>query len=205
MPAGWVHQTIDLIAYGRTYAHVHRSKDAAAQVMPGNRHRTVGHEWYQRFGRDWDFDCPYPQVAKECIEKLRETYGPDVAEERLSSDSHDLIDRRWDEVWKEQRLYWEGFFAWLLYHPEILERWAEVDVIRGRIKRVVNGNEVWEDVPEAVGEYKMLRREVSRHQKSRLWVTLAHFDNMPMRLRLSAPSTSPTLPTDPATTAWWRT
>jgi hypothetical protein len=106
---------------------------------------------------------------------MRKTAGADVAEEQMSSDSHDLIDRRWDELSKEQRLYWEGLFAWLVFHPEVLERWAEVDVIRGRIRRVVNGNEVWEDAPEIVPEYKRLRREVSRHQKWRLRSLLACF------------------------------
>jgi hypothetical protein len=173
--AGFIHQTIDLVAYGRTYAHVHHKKDAAAQMIPGIRHRTVEHEWYQRFGRDWDFTQPYPQAARDLIEKMRRTCGPDVAEERMSSDSHDLIDRTWDEVSREQRLYWEGFFDWLLYHPEVLEHWAGVDVIGGRIKRVVNGNEIWEDAPEVIGEYKRLRREVSRHHKWRLRGVLARF------------------------------
>lgn len=175
MAAGWIHQTIDLIAYGRTYAHVHRKKDSASQQIPGIAHRAVGHEWYQHFGRDWDFTQPYPQAARELIQKIGRTCGPDAAEERMSSDSHDLIDRRWDGLSKDERLYWEGFFAWLVYHPEILFHWAEVDVVRGRIRRMVKGNEIWEDAPEIVEEYKRLRREVSRHQKWRLRDVLEHF------------------------------
>lgn len=173
LTAGWVHQTIDLVAYGRTYAHVHREKDAASQSIPGLRHRTVGHEWYQRFGRDWGFAQPYPQAAREVIEKMRETRGPDAAEEKMSADSHDLIDKTWDGLSRQARLYWEGFFAWLIYHPDILERWAEVDVARGRIKRVIDGEAVWEESPETVAEYKNLRREVSRHHKWRLRSALA--------------------------------
>lgn len=177
MAAGWIHRTIDLVAYGRTYAHVHRRKDAASQIIPGIGHRAVGHEWYQRFGRDWDFSQPYPRAAREIIEKIRETCGPDVAEEQMSADSHDLIDRTWDELSKEQRRYSEGLFAWLVYEPEILERWAGVDVIRGRIKRVVDGQELWGDSPETVTEYKSLRREVSRHHKWRLRDVLARYGN----------------------------
>ncbi len=175
MAAGWIHQTIDLIAFGRAYAHVHRRKDAASQMVPGKRHRSIGHEWYQRFGQDCDFNEPYPQAAREVIEKIGRAYGADVAEERMSSDSHDLVDRTWDGLSKYERLYWEGFFAWLIYHPEILLRWAEVDVVLGRIKRVVDGNEVWELAPEILEEYRSIRREISCHQKSRLREALARF------------------------------
>lgn len=175
MAAGWVHQTVDLVAYGRTYAHVHRKKDAASQTIPGTRHRTVGHEWYQRFGRGWDFSQPYPQAAREFIEKIKETCGPDVAEEQMSADSHDLIDRTWDGLPRDARLYSEGFFAWLVYNPQVLESWADVDVMRGRIKRVIDGQELWEDSLETVTEYKSLRREVSRHHKWRLRDVLARY------------------------------
>jgi hypothetical protein len=161
MAAGWLHQTVDLIAYGRTYAHVHRGKDAAAQMIPGARHRNVGHEWYQRFGQDWDFNEAYPQAAKEVIKELGRTCGPDMAEERMSSDSHDLIDRRWDGLPKDERLYWEGFFAWLVYHPEHLLSWAGVDVVHGRIKRCVNGKAVWETAPEVVYEYEASPRGIT--------------------------------------------
>ncbi|MGA3325783.1 MAG: hypothetical protein ABSF45_15025 [Terriglobia bacterium] len=175
MAAGWVHQTIDLVAYGRTYARVHREKDAASQITPGARHRAVGHEWYQGFGRDWDFTEPYPQAAKDLIERIGEIHGPDMAEEHMSSDSHDLIDRTWDGLSREERLGAEGYFASLVYHPDKLERVAGVDVIRGRIERVIDGRVVWEDSIETVAEYKSLRREVSRHQKWRLRDVLARY------------------------------
>jgi hypothetical protein len=93
----------------------------------------------------------------------------------MSGDSHDLIDRTWNGLSREARLYWEGFFAWLIYHPDILERWAGVDVVMGRIKRVIDGQVVWEDSPETVAEYKNLRREVSRHQKRGLRNILARY------------------------------
>lgn len=175
MAAGWIHQTIDLIAYGRTYAHVHREKDAASQRIPGVRHRTVGHDWYQRFGRDWDFTEPYPQAAKELIERIGELHGPDAAEEHTSSDSHDLIDKTWDGLSREERLGSEGYFAWLVYHPDALGRVAGVDVLRGRIERVIAGQVVWENSTETVTEYKTLRREVSRHHKWRLRDVLARY------------------------------
>lgn len=175
MPAGWIHRTIDLLAYGRTYAHVHSQKDAASQTIPGMRHRTVGHEWYQRFGQDWDYTRPFPWVARESTEKIKDTCGPHRAEEYMSSLSHDWIDKTWDLLSREQRSYWEGFFAWLVYHPEILLHWADVDVERGRVRRIVNGNEIWSDEPEIAEEYKMVRREMSRHHKRRLRKVLERF------------------------------
>jgi hypothetical protein len=93
----------------------------------------------------------------------------------MSSAGHDVLDKVWDELCKERRLYWEGFFAWLIYQPQTLQRWASVDVIRGIIKRTVDGNEVWEDSPETASEYRALRREVSRHQKWRLRDVLARY------------------------------
>jgi hypothetical protein len=106
---------------------------------------------------------------------MRETCGPDAAEEKMSADSHDLTDKTWDGLSREARLYWEGFFASLICHRDIVERWAEVDVARGRIKRVIDGEEVWEESPETVAEYKNLRREVSRHHKWRLRSVLAQY------------------------------
>lgn len=175
MASGWIHQTVDLIAYGRTYAHVHGKKDLASQLIPGMAHRAVGHEWYQRFGQDWSFDDPYPQAARETIVELGRTCGPGVAEERMSSDSHDLIDKSWDGLSKDERLYWEGFFAWLVYHPEHLLSWADVDVLHGKIKRSVNGNEIWEAAHGIVRDYTRLLREVSRHQIWRLRSVVARF------------------------------
>ena len=50
-----------------------------------------------------------------------------------------------------------------------------MDVIRGRIERVIDGQVVWEDSTETVAEYKSLRREVSRHHKWRLRDVLARY------------------------------
>ena len=74
-----------------------------------------------------------------------------------------------------QRRYWEGFFAWLLYRPDLLETWAGVDVARGRILRVIDGEQTWETSPETGYEYRELRRRVSRHQKNRLRDVLAEY------------------------------
>ncbi len=168
MPSGWYHQTNDLIAYGRAYPHVHRRKDAFAQKAPGLRHRDVGHEWYQEHGRLWDLSNPFPEWLNDEIRNIGNTRGADAAEERMASDCHDYLDRVWDELTPAERQFREGFFVWLLYHPELLETWAGVDVLRGRIKRTIDGVDVWEDSPETAVEYRKLRRTVSRNHLHRL-------------------------------------
>lgn len=168
MAAGWFHQTQDLIAFGRIYPYVQREKDAASQRMPGRRHREVGHDYYRQYGKLWSNDNPFPPCVTEAIQRLKDSKGPEVAEEEMASYAHDHLDRVWDELARETRRYWEGCFVCLLYHPEVLESWAGVDVIRGKIRRSIDGQEIWEDSPETREEYRKLRREVSRHVKYRL-------------------------------------
>jgi len=168
MAAGWFHRTLDLMAFGRIYSHVHREKDAASQKMAGRRHREVGHEYYQQYGKLWNHENPFPPWVLDVIQELRDRKGAESAEERMASYGHDHLDRVWDELPRHVRRYWEGCFVFLLYHPEILENWAGVDVIQGRIQRTIDGQELWEDSPETLEEYRWLRREVSRHVKYRL-------------------------------------
>ena len=165
MAAGWIHDTIDLIAFGRIYRHVHQKKDAHSQSTPGLRHREVDHEWYLRFGKYWDFTDPFPDCLRENIRRLKETKGVDIAEEQMSSDSHDYIDRIWNTLSKVDRNYWEVSFVLLLYNPDILKSWAGVDVLNGKILRMIEGQKVWEDSPETISEYRILRRYVSKNKK----------------------------------------
>jgi hypothetical protein len=177
MAAGFVHEMLDLISLGRVYRHIHKRKDEHAQRAPGLRHREVGHDWYQSYGKRWNFDVPFPPSLMEEMENVRKWFGPDAAEERMASDGHDLLDRTWDGLSKPERLYWEGFFAWLLYRPDLLESWAGVDVLHGHVCRTIGGKVVWEDSPETVGEYSGLRRRVSKNHKHRLRVVLGRNGN----------------------------
>ncbi len=70
MPAGWIHQMHDMIVFGQTYPEIHRLKDACALKVPGRRHREVGHEWYQKFGKDWDFSNPFPESVNQQVRDL---------------------------------------------------------------------------------------------------------------------------------------
>ncbi len=69
---------------------------------------------------------------------------------------HDYIDRTWNVLSGRERIYWKGFFAWVLFSSEILKNWAGVDVFKGRIQRVIKGGEVWESCPGLKPEYKRL-------------------------------------------------
>jgi hypothetical protein len=165
----------DIIAFGQAYAEIHRAKDAWAQKVPGRGHREVGHEYYQRFGKDLDLSVPFPQVVNQQVRDLGRSEGPDAAE-RLQVDlAHDYLDGTWDNLSKGCREFREGFFAWLVYRPDVLKSWAGVDVVGGAIQRSYDGREVWEDCPEVREQYKRLRREVSRHHKWRLRKALIRY------------------------------
>ena len=48
----------------------------------------------------------------------------------------------------------------MLFNPRILKGWAGVDVMNGRIHRVVEDQEIWEDCAELKFQYKNLCRYV---------------------------------------------
>jgi hypothetical protein len=44
----------------------------------------------------------------------------------------------------------------VLLSPEILKDWAGVDVLDGKIQRLIDNHEVWESCPELKSDYKRL-------------------------------------------------
>lgn len=169
MPSAWVHAAIDLIAYGRSYFDLHKKKDKAYELL-GPNHRIVNHDWYQAYGRSWNFCEPFPPGIKESIRLLGNKEGADKAEEQMAWIDHDYIDRTWDVLSGSERKYWEGFFAWVLFSPDILKDWAGVDVLNGKIHRVIEDQEIWEECPYTKAEYRRLRRyvEVVKSRDKRL-------------------------------------
>jgi len=159
MPNGWLHATIDLIAFGRPYFDLHQEKDKAHKTLR-SEHRIVKHEWYQAFGKFWTFSDPFPPWLKGFIQAMRDTEGIDRAEEQMVSTSHEYLDRVWDILSLPERKYWESFFIWVLFNPRILKNWAGVDVVNGRIRRVVEDREIWEFCTDTKSEYERLRRYV---------------------------------------------
>jgi hypothetical protein len=157
MANGWVHATVDLIAFGRPYLDVHQEKDKAARTL-GPRHRTVDHPWYWQFGTNWTFSDPFPAWLRKNIADSADTVGPEHAEIQEVIFSHEYLDRVWDDLPRPERKYWEGFMVWLLLNPALLKTWAGVDVREGTIHRVVDGQEIWEPCLELKTLYNRLRR-----------------------------------------------
>lgn len=171
MPSGWVHATVDLIAFGKTYFLKHKEKDAPWKEL-GRRHRSVNHQYYNLFGKLWNFQNPFPSHVKEAVAKVEDT---NVAEQIQSWNSHDYLDRLWDNWSEKERRKFEKFCMYLLRRPKKLKEWAGVDVKKNKIKRVIDGQEVWEDCPEVNTEWKILKRyvkAVKRNRKSKFSLVL---------------------------------
>src|SRR5262249_51865129 len=133
-----------------------RKKDKWSQSL-GSAHRKIDHDWYWEFERSWSFDNPLPQLVSDRISSIKATRGPIAAEEEQVRLSHDSLDRTWDVLSKERRKYWEAFFIWLLFNPDLLRSWAGVDVLKGEILRRENGQDKWHSCPSVRDEYKRLR------------------------------------------------
>ena len=159
MPSAWVHATIDLIVLGRHYFDLHQEKDKPHETL-GPEHRILLHDWYQAFGKVRNFSDPFPDWLNTSIQALGDEAGPDRAEQHMAMNAHDYWDRVWDALSFPERKYREAFFIWLLLNPRILENWAGVDVVNGKIHRVIDGEETWEDCPEVRSEYRRLRKYV---------------------------------------------
>jgi len=162
MPAGWMHAVIDLIAYDGPYLDLHQWKDAPARQL-GARHRVERHEWYHA-GRAgvWSFDEPPPDWMTEAIRASGEAHGDEAAERFMVDLTHDQWDLLWDGFSPSQRVLIEGFFAWVLFRPDILESRYSIDVVRGRIQRQVDGHLRWENHPSIIRPYRRLCRYVRR-------------------------------------------
>jgi len=165
MASGFVHEVQTLIALGRSYPHIHQRKDEAARRRPGLAHRDVRHHWYQAHGRKWGLDNPTSDTAVKRLDRVRRVLGPDKADEYTASLAHDQLDVIWDypELTREERRftrkYWEAFHVWVVLRPEVLRTWGGVDVLAGRIHRLIDGVEVWEDDSVVKEEYlRLLRR-----------------------------------------------
>lgn len=161
MPSGWVHATVDLISFGRTYFHQHKKKDEPHKWL-GWEHRRLRHKYYQLFGKKWDFNNPFPPWLKEIT---RQAASPGKAEQLQSYASHDYLDRIWDESSKEKRRWIEGLCIYVMSNLKLFRDWAGIDVNKGKIKRLVAGKEIWEDCPELIYEYKRLNNYVRKFKE----------------------------------------
>lgn len=161
MPNAWMHATIDLIAYGFPYFDKHKEKDSACKTL-GSQHRIINHDWYQAYDyKVWTFDKPFPNWLNKNFKKLKYENGPDYAEEMMALTTHDYFDRVWDDLSFEQRKYCEAVFIKLLFNTRYLLEWAGVDVINGKIERVIESETIWESCPSLPFAYNKLCRYVT--------------------------------------------
>ena len=158
MAAGWVHATMDLMAFGRSYFDLHKYKDHPWREL-GYKHRQINHDWYNEFGKSWNFNEPFPIVIQMRTDAIAD---PDDAEKYQSWVSHDYLDRIWDDLNQEQRHNFELTCKWFLDNPDKLIKIYEIDVFQGLIYRVIEGKIVVEHCPELIKEYQRLRRYVAR-------------------------------------------
>ena len=158
MAAGWVHASMDLMAFGRSYFDLHKYKDHPWKKF-GYKHRQIYHDWYNEFGKSWNFNEPFPLIIHMRTNAIAD---PDKAEQFQSWTSHDYLDRIWDTLNAERRRNFEFACKWFLENPEELNRVYEIDVFRGLIYRVINGKNVIEYCPELINEYKRLRDYVAK-------------------------------------------
>jgi len=158
MASGWVHATMDLMAFGRSYFDLHKYKDHPWQEL-GNKHRQVHHDWYNEFGKSWSLDEPFPLIIQMRTDAIAD---PDQAEQFQSWVSHDYLDRVWDTLNSEQRRNFERACKWFLENPEKLNQIYEMDVLNGLIYRVIDGQEVVEHCPQLIQEYRRLCKYVAK-------------------------------------------
>jgi hypothetical protein len=153
----WEHAVETLITHGRPHHRLHQDKDAAYKAL-GRRHREVNHEWYNagKLGNVWTAEEPFPAWLRRPILSFRDKYGELEAEKYMASLAHDCFDRLSDSMSSHERLCRQAFFAIVGLSPALLGNWAKVDVIRGRIHRMIDGQEVWDSAPELPGEYRRL-------------------------------------------------
>ena len=157
MPPRWLHNTLDLTVFGRTYDHVHAYKDAPSRWL-GPRHRIERHDWYQLEGMMWDINLPLPECIDRETARIRDTEGPDIAESFQADIAHDTYDRMWDELsWNQRALICAGF-KWLLQNPAaILDKFG-VDVYSGRMLiQHDDGTCEWEDEPRLNRSWRELK------------------------------------------------
>ncbi len=162
MPPRWFHEGFDVVVFGRSYWRVHRFKDSPWEEL-GVHHRELRHDHYQMF-RALEALAPIPESILFETRKIRETRGPEQAEEFQAHVQHDFLDRWWDELPPADRRDIAGAFMLVLLDPQLLLKIASIDVLRGLVKVRYGPEdgypevmERWEDEPSLPGDYARLR------------------------------------------------
>src|SRR3972149_2154262 len=111
MPPGWIHETIDMIAWGRIYWSVHEQKDRFSPEL-GSGHRIREHPLYQEGLTRIRQGMPLEEVLNWMIERARgltqsdweKGLPGDVIEAHQASMATDYWDLFWDDLTPAERL-----------------------------------------------------------------------------------------------------
>jgi len=125
MPPGWIHQTIDMIAWGRIYWSVHKDKDRYWREL-GTGHRIMEHPLYQKGLACAEAGKPLEDVLNFMYDLARqrtqadwqEGLCPDDIEARQAAMAHDCWDLLWDDLTPEERTGIAGAFRDVVLRPE---------------------------------------------------------------------------------------
>jgi len=168
MPLRWLHETHDLIVFGRSYWPLHKWKDAPSRTL-GPRHRIERHDWYNRHGLDWILEDPFPRsVLLENRRKLL-AEGPDTAESFQASLAHDLIDKCWDGLTRADKKGWAEAFKGIILSPRFLRTWAGIDVFESTLEvNHSDGRVVWEFQPSLNHDWRRLKTFIESRSIDRL-------------------------------------
>lgn len=148
MPRRWMHETLDLIVFGRSYWRLHKWKDSPWETL-GGAHRRERHDYYNRHGLDWTHEDTFPEsVLSQNDRKLREG-GPDDAEMFQADLARDVLDRCWDNLNRTERKAWVAAFRRIILDPHFLRRSARVDVLESTIEATdCDGQRSWDYDPD---------------------------------------------------------
>lgn len=125
MPPGWIHETIDMIAWGRVYWSVHNDKDRYWREL-GTKHRIMEHPLYQKGLACVRGGMPLEQVLNfmydQAKERTQADWGKrlpaDLIEARQAGMAHDCWDLLWDDFTPAERRGIAGAFMDVVLRPE---------------------------------------------------------------------------------------
>ena len=152
MPPGWIHETIDMIAWGRVYWSVHRRKDRFWPEL-GTKHRIREHDFYQKGRTLIKQGVPIEEVlnwmyqyAKERTKsEWKEGLPADVIEARQAGMAHECWDLLWDDFTSAERFDIASGLRDVILRPE-----AYPNLFMSNDYAAMSGSGPWQKLQEFV-------------------------------------------------------
>lgn len=123
MPQRWLHELINIIAFGTGYWRYSKWKDQPWEWL-GPAHRVECHDDYKRMvnefkARGWlpsKTEITSPLEFGEFVKQLPS--GVRVNEKQLSGVAHEMMDQVWSQLSPKEREGWVAAFRDVILHPE---------------------------------------------------------------------------------------